>query len=288
MSGLTKIFIVLQLVFSVALSVLLVLMVSKQDNYKAQVDAARTASIAQTASLAAAQTNVEIANAAVADYEKRLADAKQAAQETAGKLLATNASQQAQILDLQAQIASASTNISALTATNALASKLVAQYSDQLKDLSPKVSDLTNKYSEATRTINELTTQLRGSERAVRSLQEQIATQQQAPGKSGGAAAPNESGGQVASLSAATPTATQINGKVTGTADSAGRTLVETGLGSRDGVKVNTRFAIYRNGSYLADAVVQRVTADQSVAVVVGTVKQGETIQKGDVVQSGE
>ena len=62
MSGLTKIFNVLQLVFSLVVSVLLVLMVSKQEPYKNMADSQRVANLA----LAASNAHQATENAALA------------------------------------------------------------------------------------------------------------------------------------------------------------------------------------------------------------------------------
>jgi hypothetical protein len=71
LSGLTKIFIVLQLVFSVAISVLLVLMVSHQENYKGMVDSATSSSVALRATVAHDQETISALNASLAARPSR-------------------------------------------------------------------------------------------------------------------------------------------------------------------------------------------------------------------------
>jgi hypothetical protein len=105
-------------------------------------------------------------------------------------------------------------------------------------------------------------------------------------GKGGAAIQPNEAG-TVASLAVQTPAV--INGKISDVKPTVGRTLIELPLGTRDGVRKDTRFMIYRGNTYVADAVVVgNPEPDKSVAAVdANSVKAGETVQKGDMVMSG-
>jgi hypothetical protein len=66
----------------------------------------------------------------------------------------------------------------------------------------------------------------------------------------------------------------------------AGSTLIEMPLGARDGVRKGTQFTVSRGGSFIADAVVETVTPDASVAAT-KNVKSGETVKVGDIVTSG-
>jgi hypothetical protein len=288
LSGLTKIFVVLQLVFSLILSVLLVFYVSKADPYKKVADDAVAGRTGLLATIAHLTQENEALNAAVADKENKLAQAVASGQRTANDLTAKLAAAEQRGAVAATELAKASTQVTSQTAANELLSKLVSQKDAQIGDLSPKVSNLIRENAELTRANNELQTQQRGADQAIRKLQEQVATLQQSGPKQGATGGTNDGGAQVTSLSAQTAAGTAINGKVTGTTVSAGRTLVATGLGSRDGIKVNTRFAIYRGNSYVADAVVERVTPDESVAVVVTPMKSGDSVKSGDVVRSGE
>jgi len=152
----------------------------------------------------------------------------------------------------------------------------------ELADLRPENASLIQKNAELNRVNNELSTQQRFAEQAIRKLQEQIA---QAPTSGPGASAPAEgNGNQVAALSSAAGGA--INGKITQVSQSAGHTLVEMPLGDRDGIKVNTRFTIYRNNGYVGDAIVQKVFPDTSVAEVT-VIKPGDNVKQGDLVTTG-
>jgi hypothetical protein len=285
LSSLTKVFIVLSTVFSLVVSVLIVLMVSKQENYKAQLDSYRTSGVAMQATLNQKTAEAQALSDQVTSMEVKLRDGLQAFQKNAQDATERYAKSEQDRLALQSQLVQIQTQAQSLSQTVDTLQKLLAQKDAQVTDLSPKVAGLTQQYNEVYRANNDLQNQLRQAEMTIRKLQEQIATADTAP--KAGAAVSNDTSGQVASLSATRQTTSAINGTVMDIATNAGRTLIETGLGTRDGVKVGTRFAIYRNNSYIGDAVVQRVTPDQSVATVV-TTKGGQNAQKGDLVQSGE
>src|SRR5690242_13059259 len=72
LSALTKILIVLQLVFSLVCSVLLVLMVSRMENYKSTAAIADTRAIATAATLTKTQAEKEAALGRIADLTGQL------------------------------------------------------------------------------------------------------------------------------------------------------------------------------------------------------------------------
>ena len=172
------------------------------------------------------------------------------------------------------------TQITSLSNSLDAAQKLLAEKVKEVDDIRPRVSTLLTQNSELGRANNDLQNQLQSAELAVRKLQEQIASSDNT--KPGAAAPGAETSNQVTSLSAGNQASAQINGTVTGVELSAGRTLVGTGLGSRDNVKVDTHFAIYRDNKFIADAVVIRVTPNESVAAIKSS-KPGETVQPGDL-----
>ena len=140
--------------------------------------------------------------------------------------------------------------------------------------------------AELVRTNNELSTQATFNGQAIRKLQEQLQIATENAGK-GGAAVPADEANKVASLTVQTPAL--INGKISDVRAAAGRTLIQVPLGTRDGVRKDTRFTIYRNSTYVADAVVVgNPEPDQCVAAVdSGSMKPGATVKTGDMVMSG-
>jgi hypothetical protein len=285
LSGLTKVFIVLQLVFSLVVSVLLVLMVSKLEPYKSQLDSAHAGQIAAQALLAAEQNKSAAAQGAADQARRELTDAQSALQRTTTELNTriaslTQTGQASEVKNAQAQ-----TQITSLTNAIATLKDLLAEKDKQLNDLTPRVAQLTTQYNEVYRSNNELQNQLRGAEQTIRKLQEQIA---QGPAQGGTGAAPASSDSQVASLSAANSQAPNapINAKIRNVGQLAGRTVIELPIGTRDGVKASNRFFIYRNNAYIGEAVITTVTPDGSLATVQGNPAQ--SVQAGDMVMSAQ
>jgi hypothetical protein len=289
LSGLTKVFIVLQLVFSLVVSVLLVLMVAKLEPYKAQVDAAHTGRIAAQAQLAAIQQQLTAAEGALTRARSDLETAVSSGNTALMSAQARNAGLTQQVQDASVKASQAQTQITSLTNAIATLKDLLSEKDKQLGELAPRVAQLTTQYNEVYRSNNELQNQLRGAELTIRKLQEQI-VQMPTGGTTapGTGAAPADSGAQVTSLSAANAQAARgpINAQVTDINTSAGRTIVEVPLGTRDGVKNGNRFFIYRNNNYLGEAVITTVTPGASVLTVQGTPR--EPIQKGDMVMSAQ
>jgi len=287
-SGLTKIFIVLATVFSLALSVLLMLFISKQDSYKSQLDAANSARLAALATAGHS-------NAQFAALQQQL---------TAAQDQARTAEQNFQKAknDAITEIAALTSRIQTLEKTNQLqvsqlanasdASKtqasLIAQYSKEIAELPPKVQELIQRNAELARRNNDLENGNRAAEQAIRKLQEELAS---ATAKGGGSASAasitSGMGGQVTPLNEMRAMSGPINGQITDLQQHAGRTYIQTPLGSRDGLKTGSVLAVYRGNTYLGDARVENVTTSESVSVIT-TVKPGETIQKGDLVMTGQ
>jgi len=287
LSGLTKIFIVLQLVFSLVVAVLLVLMVSKLEPYKSLVDQANAGRIGAQAALAAANEDIAAKNAQLtklqSDMQNTLAESQRVSTDQLAKI--SGLTQDKQASDVKA--AQAQTQLVSLTNAIATLKDLLAEKDRQLNEYTPRVAQLTQQYNEVYRTNNELQNQLRGAEQTIRKLQEQIAQGPATTGAAGGGMATgNDSNAQVASLSSSSgQNKGPINARITDIRQSAaGRTMIALPLGTRDGIKEGTRLAIYRGNTYLGDAAVQTVTPDQSAAAVIGPVK--EPIQQGDLVMT--
>ncbi|MGN6368429.1 MAG: hypothetical protein ACTHN5_09230 [Phycisphaerae bacterium] len=281
MSTLTKIFIFLQLICSIAVAVVLVFGLSRIQNYRADVDAAEARAVAAQASYQKSQNDIAVAQAQAADAIAKATGQVNDLARANNDLTTKNAQLASQIGALEARNAQQQNSISQLTSSIDSQNSLLAAKDKELADLRPQNASLIQKNAELNRTNNELSTQQRFAEQAIRKLQEQIA---QNPSGTGASAPAEGNGNQVASLSSSASGA--INGKINEVTQAAGHTLIEMPLGDRDGVKVNTRFTIYRNNGYVGDAVVQKVFPDSSVAQVT-VVKPGDSVKKGDLVTTG-
>jgi hypothetical protein len=274
-------FIVLQLVFSLVCAVLLVLFISRTENYKNTVNDVRT----QNVGLAASMVNAERARA-LADSNSRTVQGQldttvNELTKSRADAAATAAKQEASLLDLKNQLASRDASIQALTSANTSDAATITANNAELAKLRPQVADLTKQYNEVYRAKNEVDNQLKAAELAIRKLQETIA---QMPGGGAGAVAPVGSENQIQVLTASSAVASgKVNGRISDVALTQGRTLIEMPLGERDGIKVGTKMYVYRASGYVGDATVERVSPDQAVAVVIST-KPGETVKVGDLI----
>jgi hypothetical protein len=280
LSSLTKILIVLQLVFALVCSVLLVLMVSKQENYKTTADGMNTRVVGLAAQLVAKQTELTASDAAKANALKQASDATSRADQAETELTTLQKKLDATSLELKGQIANLEAKNTELTAASAAALESLKAKDAELDKLRPQIAELAKKYGESNQALSEANNQLRAATNAIRQLQEQLTT---AGGAGAGAVAPLNSENQITTYAAVTGSTTPVNGKITAVENTAGRTLVELPLGTRDGLHKGSKLYVYRSTGYVGELEVETITPDQSIASVSG-VKPGETVQKGDLV----
>jgi myosin heavy subunit len=286
LSTLTKTFIVLQLVFAIGLAVMVFMTGNQAVTYRGQLTAAQTKQTAAVAAAREVQTQLATQTAA---FNQQLST-KDAEISSLHRDLDTRAGELAQVSSrrdtLEAQVQSLQNDVQRLTTTTSGLKDVVVAKDQELTALRPQVAKLTQQNAELARKNSELSSLQDQSEKAIRTLQENLAqAKRPAPATSTGSIQNGSAAGSsVASLSTGTPTSATINGKVTNVETSNGKTFVNLSLGSRDGVQVNNRFTIYRGNDYVGDAVVQKVAPDQSVAVV--TVNR-LPVQTSDLVISG-
>lgn len=286
MSTLTKVFVVLQLVFALALSVLVVLFVSRENNYKTQVLAAENASLAAHASLGRemvenATLNTELRQAGTA-RAAQMAGLRHQLENTIAKLTSARmrADRRQSLLD------GATTQVTLLTdATKSLISQNKMR-SAELDRIRPRLLRLTDENAQLYRRNAVLSDQRSQNERVIRALQEHIARlhhrlQTLARAPSGGK--PNSG---MPTGTSGMGTAVQVNGRIRHVQQMNGHTYASISLGSRDGLRKGTRLIIYKNHTYVGDLQVTHVTPAASVGVV-KIVNQGQKVQPHDMVISG-
>lgn len=281
MSSLTKAFIVLTLVFSVALAVLMVMEVGRMANYKENLTAAHAEAFAAQATLDLVRTQQAATNAELQTALKQVADittAKQTAETKANTDLSTLNNQ---LAELKSHYDQAMASVSADSAVISSQNDQLAAKDKEISTIRPQITTLIQQNAELNRVNNELANQNRSADMAIRHLQEALATN-----NATGAGPVDKTNGQVTQGGPAAPSQA-INGRITHIQQSAGHTLIETKLGSSSGIAVNSKFMIYRpNGNtpmWIGDAVVADVSDDQSVATVT-TTNDGQQPQAGDLV----
>ena len=287
MSGLTKILIVLQLVFSVAVAVLLMLMVSRQQSYKTELDNVRTAHIAALATAGHANSELAALRDELSREQGLSKTSEQSLAAASGAAVAAQAKADTTIQSLQKDLQQKETQLVSLTDTIKTLSAQNEHFSKENQEMTPKLTELVGRNADIARRNNELENAVRSAEQAIRKLQEEITLMTAKGGSASASAATANIGNQVLPLNETRSGSGPINGQVTDLQQYAGRTYISTPLGTRDGLKSGSVLAVYRGNTYLGDARVENVTANESVAVMTA-IKQGETIQKGDLVMSGQ
>lgn len=263
MSTLTKIFIVLQLVFSITLSVFVFLTLGGQQKYKADVESALQGKVAAEASLGLANAQISQLSAQLSDVQnQKTAEVNRLNDELTRRTTEINL-RQVSLDKAEAEKAESSANVQRLTNTVASLQSIVQRRDQELEAIRPENQKLIAQNAELNRKNNEQAQQLDLAEKTIRTLQETLAQRPAAPAQ--GAA--QTQGEAVATLSGV-PTQAQINGTVTKVQDANGKTYATLSLGARDGITANTRLVIYRGNTYVGDAVVVRVTPDQAVAQI--------------------
>ena len=289
MNTLTKVFVVVQLVLALVLSVLVVMFTYKQQDYRAQLVAAQTAQIAQAASL----TFQESTNTAL--QNQLTASENQASQQRA-TFADQFAALQGQYNDVNAKLTVAqsqnlqqSNSITDLTSTVHSLQDVVTNQTNQLNETRPKLQDYISQNADLNRQLTELTNDRDAAQKQIETLQESIAglNQQLANSQAGN---PSSRGNPVAMPGMAsivgTPTSVLVNGSIENVAFYNGRTYVSTSLGAKDGIVVGTRLTIYRGQTYIGDMIVQRVVTNESMGLVT-LQNPGETVRSNDLVMSG-
>lgn len=285
MNILTKVFVVLTAVFSLALLVFVALILNGQDKYRANAQDLQMQALGAKAMLA----KMEGQRDNLRDALDRLRNEKVNSESTLN----------GQIRNLQNQLAgsereiatgkndlnTAQASVTALTTANQAMTDALGKLNAELAGLRKDVPVLTQQNAELNRKNNEYQTGLEAAQNAIRRLQEELAAAQQpAPAK-----APTTSSEGGPGAGAGTPTLSAvvpINGTVTRVDTMNGRTFVTLSLGKRDGVQENFRFTLYRGNSYVGDAVVRKVSPDQAVAEVT-MLKPGQQAQSADLAISG-
>jgi len=286
---LTKIFIVLQLVFALVTAVVVVMFAYKQPDYRSQLVAAQNAQIAAAAALTVQETE----NTAL--HNQFTASQNQSSQEISA-LSIQLAALQGQLADANAKLSQdeaqntqQANSITDLTATVHSLQDILANQTNQIDELRPKLLGYISQNADLNRQLTELTNDRDEAQKQIETLQESISglSQQLANAKTGN---PSSAGNPSASPGVTgiigTPTPVLVNGSVENVAFYNGRTYVSTSLGSKDGVSVGTRLTIYRGQTYVGDLVVQRVITNESMGVVT-LQNPGETVRINDLVMSG-
>ena len=283
MNILTKVFVVMTTVFSLAGLVFVILILNQQVKYKTSLQAAEARCVGVMANTTKMQSERDNYFAALERLDTAKRENESAMQQTIRNLQNQIAGLERENATGKSDMTTAQASVTALTTANQAMTDTLGKYSTELADLRKQVPVLTQQNAELNRKNDEYATALEAAQNAIRRLQEELAiAQEPQPQKAPTTGAQLGTSTETPTLSAVNP----INGKVTRVDILNGRTYVTLSLGKRDGVQENYRFTLYRGSSYLGDAVVRKVTPDEAVAEVT-TMRPGQVVAASDLAISG-
>jgi len=285
LSTVTKIFVVLLVVFSIAFTMASISFVARTNEWRTLAEAyQREAQVNDTYLrnvLAESAAQKALDRDAINAHIARINALETAAQQA-----------QTQIAGLKAELAQAQTDASSQQAlARVLAGELKVgqagwteqrQQREQLENRNLEIEkrnlDLNERVNEQTAQLVVLQQELRRREQQIEILREEA--KGLAQGRPGGASAPFEefTVARQANVSPATPVAgSPIRGQVTAVSGS----LATISVGTADGVGEDMVFVIYRGTDYIADLRVSKAEPNQSAGTIV---RSSGTVQVGDQV----
>ncbi|MGB7156514.1 MAG: hypothetical protein WBD40_00525 [Tepidisphaeraceae bacterium] len=268
MSPLTKLFVVLQVILSIALTAAVVVYVSREDVQLQKLNAANTASTAAQAERDSAVTSMNAA-------QNQLTSLQQQMNQQATQLNSNLTASQQQIADLNVQLAKAgSTNASQMLDVTRLTEGLKAA-TDTTANLNATVAQLRTSSDEAVKRsaemsaqISDLDNRLQVTERERRNLAEQLAEAAQQNTKLGNAA--RNAGIRLDTDRPAPPSGLAINGVVRETRTIADIPYATISVGASDDVQRGMEFKVVQGGQFLGTLTVDSVEAQEATGRLSG------------------
>ncbi len=289
MSPLTKAFVVLVTVLSVALVALVVPYVAQTEDFNAEIKRleGKAAAADQSARIAeqeksAVQEKVSeesaLLNQRITTLTKEMSDLRTQADEAKKSVLLSDRKVQQLESELSRFSAAAEQDANLLTVTTA-----------DLKQTRQALVDAQTKLVQLGDRNNELESQRDSLTRQVRRLGEKMVSLEQGNVELRGllAKVPEQyrqaiSTGEAAEV--AIESTVSIAGTITDVEDAAGTQLVQVDVGSKDGVEANMKFLVHRDDQYVGTFVVDRVES----AIAAGRITLSKSqVQSGDQIYSG-
>jgi len=268
LSPLTKLFVVLQVILSIALTAAVVVYVSREDATLASLKASNTAKAAAEAERDAAVTAMTAAtNNATAIQEAKNAQATQ--------LNSNLTAAQQQIADLNVRLAKADTSnataqleITRLTEGLKAATDTTANLNQTVAQLRTSSDEAVKKSAEMSGQISDLDNRLQVTERERRNLAEQLAESQTQGQKLSDAL--QKAGIRLDARNPAPPTGVAINGVIRDTRKIADVPYATISVGSADDVQRGMEFKVVDNGQFLGTLTVDTVEQQEATGVLKG------------------
>lgn len=272
MSPLTKLFVVLQVVLSIALTAAVVVYVSREDVQLQNLNAARTAA-------AAAQSQADQARTAVNAAQNQLQSVQQQMNAQATQLNNNLTAAQQQIADLNVQLAKANTNnatqalqITQLTEGLKTSTATMEQQRQTLASLRESADQAVRRAAEASQRISELDNTLQVTEAERRNLAEQLAEAQRGVTQLSNAL--RDAGGAPAEVLAGRvqprTAGVNINGVIREKRDIAGVPYATISVGAADDVQRGMEFKVVQGDQFLGTLTVDSVEQQEATGRLQG------------------
>lgn len=279
MSTMTKVFVVLTAIFSIALSCMFIAAAAQWDNWRqlalAYQAQAGNAVAAQNNAVAGAQAALALKDDALAARTKELADAQSKIQGLTDDLART-----------RSELAQSSNERLAAEAGRTKLQEILDVSNGRLKELEKQnqtmlaqTIDLQSRNSRLNSRVMELTTNSTVLSDQVRNLQEKLVAAEQG-GAPRGAAKPADNAPGIAAVQP--KVAGNIRGEITGVDGN----IAQINVGESSGVSPGMVFIVYRNGgAYVCDLVIEKVRPREAVGRL--TTTGGQQVRAGDQVADG-
>jgi len=288
-SVLTKVFVVLLVVFSIALSMLVVAAFARQEDWRASAIHWQEAALAEQAKARTYASSYELAQQQAVDQHRN--DSKEL-NDLRGELAAKSAKigeLDRNLAETQNKLSSEQGSVAGLTNSLQIVSASLDHERGFNKKIAERNSELEKRNVDLNDRVKELTTNVAMAQAQVRALQQQITGFDEGRSAAATGLAPAtqipggtsivEAGVPNVQVSSATPITAPVRGEITRVQGN----LASLSVGSADGVVPGMNFLVYRrSGSkpmYLGTVKITRVNANESA----GTIEQSEgAIQAGD------
>lgn len=287
MSVLTKVFVVLLTLVSIALSMLVVSAFARQEDWRASAkEWQATAAAAQAKERAITQSAALEQSRAQDQHQRDLAQIQEL-QAKVDEQERTIAENNRALAEAQSRLTIEQANATTLVEQNKVFVSEVSREREFTAKLSKRNSDLERQNIDLGDRVKELTANITMAQAQVRALQQQLAAVSAGRGDAGGVAVPAaivEANIPSIQPSASAEATAPIRGEVT----SLKSNLAQISVGSADGVSEGMRFLIYRPGprgsrpEYLGTLKITKVEPKQAA----GQIEQSEgQIRVGDTVR---
>jgi hypothetical protein len=282
-SVLTRVFVVLLTVSSIALSMLVVAAFSQQQNWKASAEEWQQAALAAQARERTMAANAALEKHRAIDMHQRDLEAVSLCKAELDKSRASLAEMETALAEAKRQLSVEQTQVTSSQESTKLVQAALNREKEFGARLAKRNSELERANVDLTDRVKELTVNVEMARAQVRALQQQIASvdgmKSAAPGQ-----VVVEAGMPTAAEPAVAPPVAPIRGEVRSVKGS----LASISVGSADGVAHGMSFLIYRKGpkgskpQYLGNLKITRVEANESAGEIeqmAGDVRSGDIVR---------